>query len=212
MQPFTTLTAIAVPFPKPNINTDDIYPGPLASPVVRLKKASMRDRSQMGLNAFAALRYDENAEPNPDFILNQAPYDAAQILIAGANFGCGSSREMAVWALAGIGIRCVIAPSYGDIFFNNCLKNGVLPVRLPQAQVEALLAMAANPADATFTVDLVGKTVTGPDDKAHGFEVVEYYRQALLGGLDEISATLSRQARIDAFERDYRGARPWLRY
>jgi 3-isopropylmalate/(R)-2-methylmalate dehydratase small subunit len=212
MQPFTTLTAVAAPFPMPNINTDDIYPGPLASPVVRLKKASMRDRSQMGLNAFAALRYDENAEPNPDFILNRAPYDRAQILVAGANFGCGSSREMAVWALAGIGVRCVIAPSFGDIFFNNCFKNGVLPVRLAVAEVDALLELAANPADPTFTVDLAAMTVTGPDRKARPFDVVEYYRQALLGGHDEITATLTRLDRIDAFERDYRGARPWLSY
>jgi 3-isopropylmalate/(R)-2-methylmalate dehydratase small subunit len=212
MQPFTTLTAVAAPFPKPNINTDDIYPGPLASPIIRLKKASMRDRTQMGPNAFAALRYDENAEPNPDFILNKAPYDRAQILIAGANFGCGSSREMAVWALAGIGVRCIIAPSYGDIFYNNCFKNGVLPVRLPEGEVQELLALAADAADPTFTVDLEGLTVTGPDQTPHRFEVVEYYRQALLGGHDEIAATLLRLDRIEAFDRDYRGQRPWIRY
>ena len=212
MQPFTTLTAVAAPFPKPNINTDDIYPGPLASPIIRLKKASMRDRTQMGPNAFAALRYDDNADPNPDFILNQAPYDRAQILIAGANFGCGSSREMAVWALAGIGVRCIIAASYGDIFYNNCFKNGVLPVRLPEAQVQELLALAADAADPTFTVDLVDQTVTGPDQRPHRFVVVEYYRQALLGGHDEIAATLLRLDRIEAFDREYRGERPWIRY
>jgi len=213
MQPFTRLTAIAVPMPKPNINTDDIYPAPGASPVAKkMGGKAFSDPKQMGMNAFAAFRWDEDANPRPEFILNQAPYDKAQILVAGANFGCGSSREMAVWALAGIGIRCIIAPSFGDIFYNNCFKNGVLPVRLSQAEVDELLSLASDRSDPTLTVDLQAQTITGPDGKVRRFVVVEYYRQALLLGLDEISATLARRERIDAFERDYRGQRPWLTF
>ena len=172
----------------------------------------MRDRSQMGLNCFAAWRYDDQAEPRPDFILNQPPYTEARILIAGDNFGCGSSREMAVWALAGIGVRCIVAPSFGDIFFNNCLKNGVLPVRLAAAEVGVLLALVEDRSGPAFTVDLSAKSLTGPDGKTRSFALVEYYRQALLGGLDEIDATLLRLGRSDAFERDYWGVRPWLTY
>jgi 3-isopropylmalate/(R)-2-methylmalate dehydratase small subunit len=212
MEAFTKLTAIAAPMPKPNINTDDIFPAPAASPIRRKMGAAFNDRNQMGPNAFAALRWTEDCEPRADFILNQPPYDQAKILVTGANFGCGSSREMAVWCLTGIGIRCVIAPSFGDIFHNNCLKNGMLPVRLSQADVEALLALVADPARAQIAVDLQTQTVLAADGQVRPFEVVEYYRQALLQGLDEISATLTRIDCIDAFERDYRSARPWLDY
>ncbi len=213
MEAFTTLTAIAAPMPKPNINTDDIFPAPASSPIYRKMGAAVfGDRTRMGPNAFAAFRWTADGEPRPEFILNQPPYDQAKILIAGANFGCGSSREMAVWCLTGIGIRCVIAPSFGDIFHNNCFKNGMLPVRLPQAEVDALLALVADPARAEITVNLEDQTVLAADGRVRRFEVVEYYRQALLDGLDEISATLTRTARIDAFERDYRATRPWLAF
>ena len=213
MQPFTTLTAVAAPMPKPNINTDDIYPAPGASPVARkMGGKAFSDPRQMGMNAFAVFRWDQDANPRPEFILNQEPYTRAKIIVAGANFGCGSSREMAVWALAGIGVRCIIAPSFGDIFYNNCFKNGVLPVRLPQPEVDELLALAADRADATLTVDLRAQTITGADGKVRAFDVVQYYRQALLDGLDEISATLTRMDRIEAFERAWRGERRWLTF
>jgi 3-isopropylmalate/(R)-2-methylmalate dehydratase small subunit len=213
MEAFTVLTAIAAPMPKPNINTDDIFPGPGASPIRRhMARDAFSDPARMGPNAFAVLRWNEDGGPRPEFILNQPPYDQAKILIAGANFGCGSSREMAVWCLTGIGVRCVIAPSFGDIFYNNCFKNGLLPVRLAQGEVDELLALAADPADARFTVDLFDQTVLAPNGGVRRFEVVEYYRQALLNGLDEISATLTRADRIDAFERDYRGQRGWLAF
>jgi 3-isopropylmalate/(R)-2-methylmalate dehydratase small subunit len=211
MEPFTRLTAIAAPMPKPNINTDDIFPAPGASPVAKLIGGkAFSDPKQMGRNAFAVFRWDQDGDPLPDFILNQPPYDQARIIVAGANFGCGSSREMAVWALTGTGVRCVIAPSFGDIFYNNCLKNGLLPVRLPQAEVDELLALIGDPATATLTVDLTDQTVRGADGKARAFAIVAYFRQALLGGLDEISATSARMDKIEAFDRDYRRQRPWL--
>jgi len=213
MEAFTTLTAIAAPMPKPNINTDDIYPAAGASAVARNMPAeAFGSQKHAGANAFSALRYDDNCAPIPDFILNQAPYDQAKIIVGGPNFGCGSSREMAVWAIAGIGVRSVIAASFGDIFFNNCFKNSVLPIRLPQGEVEELLAMVSDPAKSTVTVDLRAKTVTGADRKARPFEVAAYYREALLGGLDEIAATSKRLDRIEAFDRAYRAERPWLTF
>jgi 3-isopropylmalate/(R)-2-methylmalate dehydratase small subunit len=210
MQPFTRLTAIAAPMPKPNINTDDIYPGPMASSVGRKRPHEFMVRGKMGPNAFAALRWDDEMEPRPDFILNQPPYDRAQILVTGPNFGCGSSREMAVWCLEEIGIRCLIGSSFGDIFFNNCFKNGVLPIRLSPPEVETLLALAADPEKAEITVDLEAKTVIGADGKTRPFDIAEYYREMLLQGLNEISATRARLPRIEAFERGYHGERPWL--
>jgi 3-isopropylmalate/(R)-2-methylmalate dehydratase small subunit len=210
MDPFTTLTAVAAPMPQPNVNTDDIFPGAGASPVAKKMGRAYSDPAQMGLNAFAAWRFDADANPRPDFILNQAPYDAAKILVTGPNFGCGSSREMAVWTLAGIGVRCIVAASFGDIFYNNCFKNGVLPAKLAQADVDALLALIADPSRATLAVDLHAQTITGADGEARRFEVTQYYRDALLNGLDEISATLSRIDRIDAAERAYLAERPWL--
>ncbi|MBV9510804.1 MAG: 3-isopropylmalate dehydratase small subunit [Caulobacteraceae bacterium] len=214
MEAFTTLTAIAAPMPKPNINTDDIYPGLVPSGVAKkFGPQTFTDPKLMGPNAFANFRWDAEGEPRADFILNQPPYDQAKILVAGANFGCGSSREMAVWALAGIGVRCIIALSFGDIFFNNCFKNGVLPVQLPQVSVDALLAQVSGPLDPHLTVDLVQQTVRGADGRAHDFVVTEYYRQALLRGLDEIDATVAtRLDQIAAFERGYRDQRSWLSF
>lgn len=211
MDAFTRLTAVAAPLPWANVNTDDIYPGPAASPIVRAGQGKiLRDPATMGPNAFAAYRWNEDLSPKSDFVLNIPPYDAAKILIARENFGCGSSREMAVWCLQGIGIRCVIAPSFGDIFYGNCFKNGVLPVRLPAKQVEHLLKLTADAPDPTLTVDLEACRVSAPDGTAYPFEVGDYHRTALLGGLDEVSATLSRMPAIEAHERGYYGTRPWL--
>jgi len=210
MEPFTRLTAVAAPMPKPNINTDDIYPGPLASAVGRLRPRDFMVRGKMGPNAFAALRWDDALQPRPDFILNRPPYDRAQILVTGPNFGCGSSREMAVWCLEEIGVRCLIGSSFGDIFFNNCFKNGVLPVRLPPAEVEDLLALASDPATAELTVDLEARTIVGADGKVRAFEIADYYREMLLQGLNEIAATRARLDLIEAFEGAYHDQRPWL--
>jgi 3-isopropylmalate/(R)-2-methylmalate dehydratase small subunit len=211
MEPFITLTAIAAPLPWANVNTDDIYPGSGASPVVRSgNSAVMHDRAQMGLNAFAAYRWADDLSPKPDFVLNQPPFDKAGILIARENFGCGSSREMAVWCLHGIGIGCIIAPSFGDIFYNNCFKSGVLPARVEPDQVERMLALALESADPTFTVDLEAMTILAPDGSSFAFDVGDYHRNALLNGLDEIAASLARMPAIEAQEAGYYTARPWL--
>ncbi|TQM11261.1 3-isopropylmalate dehydratase small subunit [Pseudonocardia kunmingensis] len=212
MEPFTVLTAVAAPLPWSDVNTDDIFPGPGVTPVRHWPSARevLSDRHKMGPNAFAAHRYAEDGTPNPEFVLNRPPYDTAGILIARENFGCGSSREMAVWALVGIGLRCIIAPSFGDIFAGNCVKNGVLPVRLGHDVVERLLTTAAERPDGRFTVDLQECTVTAPDDARHAFAIGAYQRDALLNGLDEIAATLSRLPTIDTHEAAYLARRPWL--
>jgi 3-isopropylmalate/(R)-2-methylmalate dehydratase small subunit len=211
MQKFIRLKAIAAPLPWANVNTDDIFPGPGASPLVRAGRTELiTDRSQMGANAFAAYRWNLDGTPIKDFVLNQPPYNRAGILIARENFGCGSSREHAVWCLDGIGIRCVIAPSFGDIFYNNCFKNGMLPIRLPEQAVEGLLAQAAVRTEATFEVDLEEQMIVAPDGSRHRFEIGDYQRHALLNGLDEIAATLARLPQIEAHEARYYEQRPWL--
>jgi 3-isopropylmalate/(R)-2-methylmalate dehydratase small subunit len=213
VEPFAALTAIAAPLPWADVNTDDISPAPGASSVARQPGGAeiFADRARMGRNAFAAYRWDSHGNPNPDFVLNQAPYDQAEILLAGENFGCGSSRETAVWCLAGIGLRCIIAPSFGDIFYNNCVKNGVLPVRLPPEEVAVLTrATQRRPYD-RLTVDLEAQLVSMPGGRSFEFQIGEYQRHMLLSGLDEIAATLSRMDAIEAHERWYYSARPWLR-
>jgi 3-isopropylmalate/(R)-2-methylmalate dehydratase small subunit len=209
---FTAVTAIAAPLPWADVNTDDIFPAPGASPVAHAPggREAFRDRTTMGVNAFAAYRWTEDGQPRTDFILNRAPYDRARILIARENFGCGSSREMAVWCLSGIGLRCIIAPSFGDIFYGNCFKNGLLPVRLPAGDVEELLKLASTSDDPTFTVDLESCLITAPDGRRQRFDVGEYQRHALLNGLDEIAATMSRLPAIQAHESAYLAQRPWL--
>jgi 3-isopropylmalate/(R)-2-methylmalate dehydratase small subunit len=211
MESFISLTAIAAPLYWANVNTDDIYPGPTASPVSRHPSGGpVRNHTKMGSSAFAAFRWDDDLNPKPGFILNQPPYDRAGILIARENFGCGSSREMAVWCLRAIGVRAIIAPSFGDIFYNNCFKSAVLPVKLPRDAVEALLRLATDSAEPLFTVDLEGQTVTAPDGSVQGFEIGAYNRHMLLNGLDEIEATLEKLPAIEAHEAAYFATRPWL--
>jgi 3-isopropylmalate/(R)-2-methylmalate dehydratase small subunit len=212
MEPFVTLSAIAAPMPTDNINTDDIFPGPSAGPLGRLGRYPdlLADLSDMGINAFAAQRWRDDGTARPEFVLNRAPYDQAKILITGKNFGCGSSREMAVWCLTGIGIRCVIAASFGDIFAGNCFKNGLLPVRLPQGEVNELLDWAARDPTPRLQIDLPNQTVQRPGTTAWGFEVGEYQKRMLLEGLDEVGATLRRRNTIEEHERTYYIARPWL--
>jgi 3-isopropylmalate/(R)-2-methylmalate dehydratase small subunit len=209
---FTAVTGIAAPLPWADVNTDDIFPAAAASHAARAPggRDAFRDRTTMGVNAFAAHRWTENGQPSMDFVLNRAPYDRARILIARENFGCGSSREMAVWCLIGIGLRCIIAPSFGDIFYNNCFKNGLLPVRLPPDDVEGLLELAGAGGDRAFTVDLETCLITAPDGRRKRFEVGEYQRHAPLNGLDQIAATMTQLPAMQAHERAYLAQRPWL--
>jgi 3-isopropylmalate/(R)-2-methylmalate dehydratase small subunit len=201
MDKFTTLTGIAAPLPRMNVDTDMIIPKQ------HLKTIK---RTGLGKVLFDELRYQDNGEEIPDFILNQSPYRDAKILIAGDNFGCGSSREHAPWALLDFGIRCVIAPSFADIFFNNCFKNGILPIALPQAQVDTLMADAKNPDTATMTVDLSQQTIQRSNGEMISFTVDEFRKDCLLNGLDDIGLTLEKADKIAEFERQQQQSLPWL--
>ncbi|WP_378941386.1 3-isopropylmalate dehydratase small subunit [Paracoccus sp. R86501] len=201
MDKFTTLTGIAAPMPLVNIDTDMIIPKQFLKTI---------KRSGLGVNLFDEMRYDRDGNEIPDFVLNQPAYRDAEILIAGDNFGCGSSREHAPWALLDFGIRCVISTSFADIFFNNCFKNGILPVALPQSAVNALTEDAANGANARVTVDLESQTVTSPDGTVYPFEVDAFRKHCLLNGLDDIGLTMEKAASIDTFEDQMAQARPWI--
>ncbi len=191
MTPFTTLTAIAAPLPEANVDTDKIIPS-------RFLKTTQR--SGLGRYAFDAMRYHSDGSERPDFVLNRAPYRAAEILIAHENFGCGSSREHAPWALLDFGIRCVIAPSFADIFHNNCFKNGILPIRLPREICDRLMQDAASGANSRLVVDLERQVVVRPDGEEIAFEVDALRRRLLLEGLDDIGQTLRHAEAIDRFE------------
>jgi 3-isopropylmalate/(R)-2-methylmalate dehydratase small subunit len=199
-EPFTRLTAIAAPLPIDNVDTDMIWPATGGARMARGEQARQ---------AFRRLRFTPEGAERPDFILNQEPWREARILIAGDNFGCGSSRELAVWALQDWGIACIVAPRFGDIFYGNCCINGVLPVRLDRAVVNRLMGLAANPETATMTVDLVDCTLAAGSD-FFSFAIEPRARHGLLHGLDAIGMTLSAADRIDAFARDYVGAYPWF--
>ena len=201
MQPFTTLTGIAAPLPIPNVDTDKIIPARFLKTI---------KRSGLGNNLFDAMRFRADGSENPDFILNQEPYRKAEILVAGPNFGCGSSREHAPWALLDFGIRCVIAPDFADIFHNNCFKNGVLPVRLPREVCERLMEDARLGANARVTVDLERQVVVRPNGEEIPFQVDPLRRHLLLNGLDDIGQTLQHAPAIDAFEARQKAAQPWL--
>jgi len=201
MDAFTELTAIAAPLPMANIDTDKIIPARFLKTI---------KRSGLGVHLFDTLRYDETGAERPDFVLNQAPYRTAQILIAHENFGCGSSREHAPWALLDFGIRCVIAPDFADIFYNNCFKNGILPVRLPRAVCDALMADAALGGNARITVDLRAQCVRRPDGTEIPFEVDAHRRHALLEGLDEIGETLAHAPSIARFETRRAAEQAWF--
>jgi len=200
MDKFTTLTGIAAPMPLVNIDTDMIIPKQFLKTI---------QRSGLGKNLFDEMRYTQDGQEIPDFVLNQPAYRNAQILVAGDNFGCGSSREHAPWALLDFGIRCVISTSFADIFFNNCFKNGILPIVLPQEQVDILMADAKKGANARVTVDLPNQTVTTSDGQTFSFEVDQHRKHCLLNGLDDIGLTLEKAASIDAFEAKNATLRPW---
>ena len=200
MDKFTTLTGIAAPMPLVNIDTDMIIPKQFLKTI---------QRSGLGKNLFDEMRYTQDGAEIPDFVLNKPAYRSAQIIVAGDNFGCGSSREHAPWALLDFGIRCVISTSFADIFFNNCFKNGILPIVLPQAAVDVLMKDAEKGENARMTVDLESQTVTTSDGQSFGFEVDAFRKHCLLNGLDDIGLTLEKAASIDAFEAKNATLRPW---
>ena len=200
MDKFTTLTGVAAPMPLVNIDTDMIIPKQFLKTI---------QRSGLGKNLFDEMRYTPDGQEIADFVLNQPAYRSAQILVAGDNFGCGSSREHAPWALLDFGIRCVISTSFADIFFNNCFKNGILPVVLPQAAVDHLMDDARKGANARITVDLESQTVTASDGKTFAFEVDAFKKHCLMNGLDDIGLTLEKAAAIDSFEKKTAALRPW---
>ena len=201
MEKFATFTGIAAPLPLINVDTDMIIPKQFLKTI---------KRSGLGVNLFDEMRYREDGSENPDFVLNRPAYRAAEILIAGDNFGCGSSREHAPWAIKDFGIRVIVAPSYADIFHNNCFKNGILPIALPQEQVDALMSDAEKGANARMTVDLEAQTITSSDGAVYGFEIDPFRKRCLLEGLDEIGLTLEKAAAIDGFEAATARSRPWI--
>ena len=200
MTPFTTLTGIAAPMPLVNIDTDMIIPKQFLKTIAR---------TGLGKNLFDEMRYTQDGKEIPDFVLNQPAYRRAEIIIAGDNFGCGSSREHAPWALLDFGIRCVISTSFADIFYNNCFKNGILPIVMPQAVVDVLMADAKRGENARQTVDLLAQTVTTSDGQTFPFEVDAHRKHCLLNGLDDIGLTLEKAAAIDSFEKKIAASRPW---
>jgi 3-isopropylmalate/(R)-2-methylmalate dehydratase small subunit len=202
MQPFTSLTGVAAPLPMINVDTDMIIPKQFLKTI---------KRSGLGRSLFFEMRYDDAGREIPTFVLNRPPYREANILIAGENFGCGSSREHAPWALLDFGIRCVIAPSFADIFYNNCFKNGILPIVLPKEQVDVLQAIAGRGGNATFTIDLERQEIATPDGMRLAFEVDPFRKTCLLGGLDDIGLTLKKADAIAGFEARQRAEMPWLR-
>ena len=201
MQAFTTMTAIAAPLPMANVDTDKIIPARFLKTI---------KRTGLGVNLFDTLRYDAEGQERPDFVLNREPYRHAEILVAHENFGCGSSREHAAWALIDFGIRCVIAPDFADIFYNNSFKNGILPVRLPRATCDALMRDAALGGNARVTVDLQRQVVIRPNGEEIAFTTDPYRRELLLAGLDDIGQTLRHAPAIDAFEARSRREQDWM--
>jgi len=200
MDKFTTLTGVAAPLKINNIDTDMIIP-----------KQYLKTVKRTGLSAglFSELRFDDAGKENPDFVLNKPAYRAAQILVAGDNFGCGSSREHAPWALLDFGIRCVISTSFADIFYNNCFKNGILPIKVSPEDLAKLMDDAERGANATLTVDLVAQEVRGPDGGVVKFDVDPHRKDCLLNGLDDIGLTMEKASKIESFEVKARAERPW---
>ena len=202
MEKFTTLTGVAAPMPLVNIDTDMIIPKQFLKTI---------KRTGLGVNLFDEMRYDREGNEIEDFVLNQPAYRNAEILVAGDNFGCGSSREHAPWALLDFGIRCVISTSFADIFYNNCFKNGILPVVLAPEQVDVLMKDAEKGSNARITVDLDAQTVTSSDGDVFSFEVDAFKKHCLMNGLDDIGLTMENAATsIEAYETKAAQARPWV--
>ncbi len=201
MDKFTKLTGVAAPLPMINVDTDMIIPKQF------LKVIS---RDGLGRGLFDEMRFNQDGSEKPEFVLNQPAYRQAKILVAGENFGCGSSREHAPWAILDFGITCVIAPSFADIFYNNCFKNGILPIVLPQSDVDKLMDDAERGANAIVSVDLETQEITGPDGGKIRFEIDPFRKHCLLNGLDDIGLTLEKKASIDSFEAKQHASQPWL--
>ena len=201
MDPFTTLTAIAAPMPMQNIDTDKVIPARFLKTI---------KRSGLGVHLFDSLRYDKDGKERPEFVLNQEPYRKAQVIIAHENFGCGSSREHAPWALLDFGIRCIIAPDFADIFFNNSFKNGILPIRLPRAICDQLIDDAKLGGNARITVDLARQVVVRPNGEEIHFDIDPFRKHLLLNGLDDIGQTLQHAPKIDTYEAARRRSQPWI--
>jgi len=201
MEKFEKLTGVAAPLPLINVDTDMIIPKQFLKTI---------KRSGLGVNLFDEMRYDDEGNEKPDFVLNKPAYREAEILVAGDNFGCGSSREHAPWAIKDFGIKAIISTSFADIFFNNCFKNGILPIVLPQEQVDALMKDAEKGANARMTVDLEEQTVTSSDGEVFHFEVDPFRKHCLLNGLDDIALTLEKAPAIQAFENKMATERPWV--
>ena len=201
MEKFEKISGIAAPMPLINIDTDMIIPKQFLKTI---------KRSGLGVNLFDEMRYDDNGDEIPDFVLNKPAYRSSEIIVAGDNFGCGSSREHAPWAIKDFGIRCVIAPAFADIFYNNCFKNGILPITLPKDQVDVLMKDAEKGANARMEVDLVAQQITTSDGEVFSFEVDEFKKRCLLEGLDDIGQTFQKVAAIDSFEAKASVARPWV--
>ncbi len=201
MEKFTKISGIAAPLPLINVDTDMIIPKQFLKTI---------KRSGLGVNLFDEMRYDDDRNEIPDFVLNKPQYRNAAILVAGENFGCGSSREHAPWALLDFGIRCVIAPSYADIFFSNCFKNGILPIVLPQEQVDVLMKDAEKGANARIEVDLDTQTITSSDGEVFRFNVDAFKKHCLMNGLDDIGLTLEKASSIQSYESRLAAERPWV--
>jgi 3-isopropylmalate/(R)-2-methylmalate dehydratase small subunit len=201
MQPFTTLTGVAAPLPMINVDTDMIIPKDYLKTV---------KRTGLAKGLFAELRYNDDGTDNPDFVLNKPAYKNATILVAGDNFGCGSSREHAPWALLDHGIRCVISTSFADIFYNNCFKNGILPVTVSQEDLDKLMDDASRGSNATLTVDLAAQEIRGPDGGVIKFDLDGFKKHCLLNGLDDIGLTMEKAKKIAAYEDKAAATRPWV--
>ncbi len=201
MEKFTSLTGVAAPMNMINIDTDMIIPKQFLKTI---------KRSGLGQHLFDEMRFNRDGSEVEDFVLNKPAYREASILVAGDNFGCGSSREHAPWALLDFGIKCVISTSFADIFYNNCFKNGILPIKVSKEQLDSLMEDAERGANATLTIDLENQAIQGPDGGEIKFEVDEFKRQCLLNGLDDIGLTMQVNAKIDNFEDQQRAGQPWL--
>jgi 3-isopropylmalate/(R)-2-methylmalate dehydratase small subunit len=201
MRKFTQLTGVAAPLPIINVDTDMIIPKQFLKTILR---------TGLGKSLFYEMRYDEKGVEKADFVLNKPAYRKAQILVAGDNFGCGSSREHAPWALLDFGIRCVISTSFADIFYNNCFKNGILPIVVAPDDLKKLMEDAERGANATISIDLAAQEIRGPDGGMIRFDIDPFRKHCLLNGLDDIGLTMEKAAHIDAFEKKHASERPWL--
>ena len=200
MQKFTTLTGVAAPFPLVNVDTDMIIPKQFLKTI---------KRTGLGRSLFFEMRHEPDGREKPEFVLNKPAYRKAQILVAGDNYGCGSSREHAPWALLDFGIRCVISTSFADIFYNNCFKNGILPIKVPAEELKKLMDDAERGSNATISVDLAEQTIRGPDGGTIRFEIDPFRKHCLINGLDDIGLTMEKKSSIDAYEAKAKQERAW---